>query len=340
MKKILFLGLIGAIGFLFTGCGNKQIQINAVAPASVPKALNYKDIAVLPIKRDNVGLTSILEQKLMNKEYKGNKIFHIVSRAEIKDILAEQEFSNSGAVNEEERIKMGNISGVDALIIGTVNDASESDLHTYKTKVVCSGEKCEKTVRVRISCINRTISLSSTLKMVDAKTGDLIVSKTFPESYIQRVCEDSYYSFPDTTVTLNRLAELSAERFVSLISPTSYKLTVAVVEEEPKIDLTSEEEKIAERAINRLDKKDYFGAEKLFKQLNSMTSYKSYIASFDLGVIEEAKGNYDKAEAYYRHCEELLSGDLSDNEELFDSLSRIKRLQKQQNLTLSQTKSL
>jgi len=324
--RIFSFLLVLSLGLLFNACGNKQISINAVQPASVPKALNYKKIAVIPFKNDNIGASSLLEQKLMNRTYNGENLFEVVNRSDIKDILTEQSFNNSQIVSEKDKIALGNISGVDALIVGSINNASVSDFYTTKTKTVCRGDKCSERVKVKVPCTNRTTTLNMTIKMVDVSTGDLVISKNFFQKNTQRVCQDSYYSFLNTDTVLYQMSEASINRFINMISPTNYKLSVVVVEDEPLIDLTGKQEDLVERAMNRLDKKDFFGAEKLFKQLNSETDYKSYIASFNLGVIEEAKGNYDNALSYYKHCKILLNDNLSDNPELLDAISRVRIL--------------
>jgi tetratricopeptide (TPR) repeat protein len=337
MKKIITLAAIAISTMFMTGCAEKHINIAGVRPAAVSEAMSYETLAVIPIKNDTYGLANKLEQLLLDKKYDGDKIFDLASRNEIYQIMKEQSFNNSGAVKEGDKINLGEIDGVDAIIFSTINDASVKDSYFYKIRTRCADRECKQLVKVRVNCTKRDYSTSATFKMVDVETSKIIISKTYTEKTARRICEDESYSFENTATVLGRLQERMALRFVNLISPTEYYVEATIAEDEPNYDLTSDQEDKIEKANIAFENKFYDKAEKLYKEVIKETKGKSYVATYNLGLVYEQKGKSNEALALYKRCIDLVD-DLSEVPELQESIHRVEVNQKSQKIVDEQVK--
>ncbi|KAG2737569.1 hypothetical protein P692DRAFT_20823697 [Suillus brevipes Sb2] len=68
----------------------------------------------------------------------------MVNRNEINQVIREQKFQNSGLIETEKIVEVGNLIGAEALISGSVRRPSMSDTHFYETRAECANRKCTK----------------------------------------------------------------------------------------------------------------------------------------------------------------------------------------------------
>ena len=115
-----------------------------------------------------------------------------------------------------------------------------------------------------------------------------------------------YDQLPDTMFHLKIMQERMVNDFIALISPTYYTIKARLAFKEPEIELTNQAEKTLEAGIEALKENHLSLAQKHFESVLNMTNHQSYVATHNLGLVYEAKGDFARANAFYQTCLTLL----------------------------------
>jgi len=228
----------------------------------------------------------------------------MVNRNEINQVIREQKFQNSGLIETEKIVEVGNLIGAEALISGSVRRPSMSDTHFYETRAECANRKCSELRYYDVHCTKRVIGLGADIKMIDVTQGDIIYSDSLLRNASFKHCNDDSRILPAKRDIAQRLAREMANDFTYKLTPHYVYFEVALIES-GDLDYTDTEEQLLENALeyikhNRLDK-----AERLLKELVDATQQQSYVAFYNLGVVKEAQGDFAKAKRYYEKADNL-----------------------------------
>ena len=303
MKKRYFIVLTLSI-VLFTGCAQK-VQIHALEPAQIDRAADTKKVAVSRFKNDRVGLSTKIEAKLSNVKIDGKNYFTMVSRNDLDKILREQKLQNSGLIETQDAVDIGELVGAEAIISGNVGNVTSQDSRFYERRVRCADLKCSKLQYYNVVCTKRVVGLSAELRMVDIKRGDIIYAETLTPTRSFKHCWDDSYPLPSAQMAGQDLAEKIAESFVYKLTP-HYRTFYVELLEEPDLDYTDAQEKLLEVSLKYIEQSRYDKAEKFLIDLIESTDMQSYVAFYNLGVIKEAQGKYAEAKEYYERADSLM----------------------------------
>lgn len=115
-------------------------------------------------------------------------IYTIVERSRIKNVVEEQKLSLSGFTEDSDAARVGELLGVDAMIIGTVHTNFEE---SYKTEDVhkLKGMKIKKTGTE--SCKIRKAEAHASYRILDFNTGEIILTKEVSRKKEDKKCGDS-----------------------------------------------------------------------------------------------------------------------------------------------------
>ncbi len=303
MKRYFLAFLLLSLSLFISGCAQK-VRIKALNPAQIDRATSTKNIAVIDFKNDRVGLGSKIESNLAKFRIENKKFFTMVSRSDINQVIKEQKFQNSGLVDTEDIVEVGSLIGAQALISGKVNRASMSDTRFYETRARCANKKCSELTYYNVGCKKRVVSLSAEIKMVDVLRGDIIYSDSLSRSATYKHCRDDSRPLPSKDSVAQRLAFSIANDFTYKLTPHYSYFEVELLED-PDLDYTDAQELLLDNALeyikhNRLDK-----AQRLLVELIDSTIQQSYVAFYNLGVVKEAQGQYEKARSYYEKADNL-----------------------------------
>lgn len=301
-KYFLFLFTILFIA-IFSGCSN-HVRLQALKPAEVDRATTTKNIAVVTFNNDRVGLSSKIESNLARHRVENKPFFTMVSRSDFRDIIREQKLQNSGLVDTQDIVEVGELIGAQAIISGNVGRASLSDSHFYKTRSRCVDKKCKEVYYYKVRCTERVISLSAEVKMVDVALGDIIYADDMVRSSTFYQCRGDTRTLPSKESVAQDLAASMAESFTYKLTP-HYKYFNVELLEKPDLDYTDEQEDLLENALKYIEHNRYDKASALLTELVDSTGQQSYVAFYNLGVVKEAQGNYDKARLYYERADNL-----------------------------------
>lgn len=137
--------------------------------------------------------TRLLSSDLMTYLVKTNK-FNVVERSRMKDILTEQEFSESGYISPESAVKMGQLIGADYFVMG-------------KIEMVKAGIKRKKIAYTDTVQSVYAGKMIVNVRIVDSRGGKIVAADKFTVEH-----EDK-----------NRKGELTADEFLEALKEKTVK---------------------------------------------------------------------------------------------------------------------
>jgi len=328
----LFVSLLFLLFFIFFNACTQRVQIKALEPAQIDRISQTKKLAVFDFNNDQVGLSRKIEAKLAGFRINGKKYFTIVSRTDLNMIIKEQKLQNSGLVNEEKSVQVGELIGAEAIISGNVRSPTKQDSCYYESRVRCADKKCKKLISYNVRCMKRIVGLSAEIRTVDVSKGDIIFADTFSKTKIYKHCSDDSRALPSTTIAAQNLAQEIANQFTYKLTP-HYRIFYVDLLDEPDLDYTDQQKELLKYALEYIKQTRYDKAEELLMRLIDATDAKSYVAFYNLGVIKEAQGKYEEAKEYYEHADHLM---IEPIEEINEAVNRINTLIEKRKKTLEQ----
>ena len=303
---------------LLTACSTTT-KIQYLEPSDIPHAAKLKQIAVNDFKDDSVGLTGRIESKLSQTTLNNKPYFTVLDRKNIQQLLNEQTFQHSGLTQEQKSVQLGELIGAQAFVTGEITSQTYQDSWFKKERSECIDKKCKEMRHYHVRCMNRSISLSANIQMIEVESSKIIYSDSISRSDRWERCPDRSYQFPDTSATWQSYAESIAREFVNKISPSYVYKSIKLIDE-PDIKYSDYQENTLENGIDFVESGRLDKAESLFSQLVFDTQSLSYAATYNLGVVKEAQGEYQEAKRLY-----LLSDQLQKEpvEEINQALIRI-----------------
>ena len=326
-----FIYLISFVLLFFSGC-SQVVNIRTLEPAEIDRVSDTKKISITSFADDRVGLSSKIETKLAHIRINGKNYFTIVSRNDFDKIIKEQKIQNSGLVDSSTAVNVGNLIGAQAIISGRVGRVGSEDTYYYEQRVRCADKKCKELVEYRVRCKKRLISLWAEIKMIDVAKGDIIYGDTFSRSRKYSHCSDDSRAIPSKSMVAQSLANSIADDFVYKLTP-HYRYFEVELLDEPDLDYTDKQERLLKVSLEYIEQARYDKAEKFLRELIDSTGSQSYVAFYDMGVVEEAKGKYKEAQEYYNRADSLM---IEPVDEINRAVIRIKNLIKQSKITQEQ----
>ena len=240
MKRVVYFGIL-TIVFL-SGCAQK-VGVRALEPAAVDRMATTKKVTVTYFDNDRVGLSEKIEAQLAGFRLDNKPYFTIVSRKDFNKVLSEQKLQNSGLVDPDKAVEVGNIIGAQAIISGRVSDPTSQDSYFYEKRVRCVDKKCKELVYYNVRCMKRVVGLSAEIRIVDVERSDVIYADTLQKGSTYKHCSDDSRAIPSTSMVTQNLARAIAEDFTYQLTP-HYKYFNVTLLEDPDLDYTDRQEKL------------------------------------------------------------------------------------------------
>ncbi len=336
MKKSVVFTLSVFAAATFFGCSAKKVTIKAQLPAETDSLTKKREIAVIPFKGDNINFSGRLETKLASVKVNGKPYFKVINRDKIGDILKELKFQSSELVGSKVA-KFGKLAGAKVIISGNVKTSTSSGSY-QKPEQVCSyydkKGRCLSYKTVYKTCRTADATLNTSINAIDVNTARVVDAVNISKTYHGDSCVDTGVSFfglgsskkfKTAQIALNDLADEAATDYVNRVAPHSVLLTVELMDKVESVDLNSRQEKLFENALTYIEHGRIKKAEYLLKKLNEETNEKSYEIAYDLGVVEEALGKLEEAQAAYKLADKIITDTGAEPNDLVDKA--IKRIQ-------------
>lgn len=222
-------------------------------------------------------------------------VFEIVERSQIAQVMQELQLAQTGVIDEAQAAQVGKMLGVDAIITGTVTASCED-------RWIKENRKDKKKGNYVVDCNKRAASAFATIRIIKVETGQVIGSKQALKKEEQKKCEGEYgKDLPTPETTVDNCLQVAAGELVNYFAPRFelQKLDFAKIE-------GNEYKRFAETAKNALDQYHLDNAYLQYAAIVEQDPY-NHSALFNVGVLEEAVGNYNLALEKYTMAAKLKS---------------------------------
>ena len=237
-------------------------------------------------------------------------VFEIVERNQMEQILREQTLGQTGLVDENQVISLGNMLGVQALIVGDVNYYHKLEDYEQEREKKKDGKK----IKVKVKCQRREVKISVRAKIISTETGQILGSTEQDETLKESKCEDSYGSLP----TMNEMIDNGLKNLCGKIA--NYFAPHYVMESYELEKIKDDKfKKNAEDAANLAEDLKIDDAYVIYKSIFDQDQYNPEVL-YNLGIMHEVVGNFSKAEEFY-----TMASQLKDEGKYRDALKRIEK---------------
>ena len=298
----------------FTGAGAKLSDMMVAA-------LLEKDRGVRRVSSGFIGMGS--KEGMSFQEGAFTNIFTVIERNEIERVMKEQALGQSGLLDDANAAQVGNILGVEAMIVGTVKiDCVQSWLRE---------ERKEGNASKKVDCEHMATSVSGAIRVVQVETGQVIASKESRRTHDQKACKGAALTDPSKPKSKSPFGGIGDlfkfDDNMKASSPEAaveFCLTEIVNDlvdyiapsfKEQKLEFANVEgdqfERMVETAKNALKSPSFDNLTTAYTQYAAIVDHDAYNhgAQFNLGVLYEAVGDYKKAKEKCDLAYSLKSGD-------------------------------
>ena len=249
--------------------------------------------------------------------------FAVIERSEIEKVMKEQALSQTGFIDDANAAQVGNILGVEAMIVGTVKiDCVQSWLRE---------ERKEGNAAKQVDCNHMATNVSGAIRIVHVETGQVIASKDSRRTHDQKGCEGVSLTDPSKPKSKSPFGGIGG--LFKLDKPSTASSPEAAVElclteivtelvdyiapsfQEQKLEFAGVEgdqfKRMIETAKNELKSPSLNNLNTAYAQYAAIVDQDAYNhgAQFNLGVLYEAVGDYKKAKEKYDLAYSLKSSD-------------------------------
>ena len=241
---------------------------------------------------------STREGKTFQKGGRTN-IYTVVERSQLESVLAEQNLSNTGIVDDAQAASIGQVLGIDAVILGSVS-YSYKDEPSQNPMVDLTGKTYTQ------YCTKRTVTAEARMKILDVTTGKIIGTKDKRSSTSESKCDDKRSGLTPVSAMADQCMKDLAFQLINYFTPY---FTYSKFEFE-KVKNKDFKEK-AKEAKDQCKNGDLSKAFPIFKASYYADPYNASAAK-NLGCLYDIVGNYEKAREYYLIAAEIDPSEYND----------------------------
>lgn len=316
--------------FLVIGCAttgkNEQSKTVIVAPTS-ELLKGVKKVAVLDFEgyEQEYAGQAVAADIIVKLTNLGR--YDVLEREQLKKILAEHALAMSGIVAPDTAIKLGNILGADALIMGKVvswtveeKEVMQEDWGKFLGVLV------DKNYDTRSPHMFRHAYVKVIIKVGNVEKGTIQTAGTF-EKRIKQVerMTDSYGKMRTKQELLQQCVDDIANQFLAGVTPAPTTKRATPVKETPKIQFYSGGSKYFKEAYKFAIRQLWPEAKELWEKALTESQEKENkkdVAGthYNKGLYYEAVPNYSKAEQEYK-----LAYEIENKDNYLDRLSCVRK---------------
>lgn len=270
MKKILNFYIFIFFTIYLTGCTQKLV-VSSYEPSKINTFSSNSLISVSDFLNDQHNFKLRLQNKMSQKS-----------------ILSKQYFKLSSTDNSSD-IK------IDGEVLQSI--ISHKDYHEERTK--CINSECKEKIKYKVRCFSKRYYLEVNININDLKSKDILYSNIFNNSTEQYYCFDNNNILKSDQEVFSNLADIVVDEFIYLISPNKivYKIEV---KDESDIKFDAVQKRLFEDSLAHLEKLNYNLAKDGFLELLEKVDNSCYATAYNIGLIYEVLGEYEKAKGFYK----------------------------------------
>ena len=280
---------------LFSGCSSKKLTVKTLYPSQIENE-KIHTIKVQPFYRDDINLTTNLENKISNKFIDNKKIFILTQNNLSTDAILSGEVSNS-TLNFHPYYR-------------TETDFSRCKYYRYDDKN--RTKECIEYRTRMIPCEKREYNVTTNVKLIKPSSSTIIFSKTYDKSNFDDICFDRHpygiYSDSKDKYRINSLlAEDIASDILDDISPHYVYYDLEIIDEldSDTLAFSKEQEERFEKIIELIESKNLDLAKTALEKLDNEFGQKSFEVTYNLALVYEAYNQLSFANELYHKARAL-----------------------------------
>lgn len=237
-----------------------------------------------------------------------NGHYTVVERNQLQKVMAEQQLSLSGAVDENQAVQIGKLAGVEALILGS-GGYTIKDIGKWEEKKIKDENDQERKVKVYKAI--RKVDLQLTYRIVNVTTGEIMASRNLTwANYTESGSKARYSDFAVDSIKANAIRNIPAWRPIvdRLVGRTTAQIVKQIaphyVVRRKKIENgKTPGMKAAIKYVKRNMWDDAKQSWEMVLQDRSEKAAKDHVsARYNLGIYYEINDDLDKAEQLFDQC--------------------------------------
>lgn len=244
------------------------------------------------------------------------KMFDVIEREQLYAVFKEQGIEDYNSIEEANALEIGKTLSVDAILVGSVS-------YTYNIKH--TKEKRERTYKNKPKkvwyedCSEVVFQANVNARIIRVSNSEIIESFTPTYEYKNSACEYNRKKLYTREQCLQTSFKYMSSTIARAFVPTfaSQKVELEKVKEKSI-------KKKADEAAKLADNYEFDEAYTIYKELYESDAYNPKLA-FNLGLLHEIHGNFEKASALYSIAQEINPKE----KEYTKGVSRINRMQSQ-----------
>jgi len=232
-------------------------------------------------------LFSSAKEGITFQDFIKTNIFTVVERSQLDKVLAEQNFSNTGLIDDNQATQIGALMGLDAIITGSVKITTkdEEKTNTYKDSNGISRKEY---------CTKRYVTTTVSMKILDVNTGQILGNKIVEYTATDNKCDKERSNLKSVSVLADDCILVNAVQLMYYFNPffVKYKFTF-------QKNSNKEFKSKTKEAENYLKNNDFESAFSIFKSIYDEDPYNAKMA-VNLGGIYFIYGDFQNALKYYK----------------------------------------
>jgi tetratricopeptide (TPR) repeat protein len=315
VRKMAFL-VFFAFSLTVIACAPPSVVINQLVPGNAPEAPKLRRVAVLPFDGPRgKEVAAELEAALSNIMIDGKQYFEFVDRMSVDKVLKEMNLSMTGLVDAATAVKVGKMTGAQGIYTGviTASRASDNSYRENRTRCVRTVTKYDKNNKpyeacgeqesYSVTCTKREAVFAFTPKLINVERGTVVYASNFDGKAQSAACRDSAKPLADGQELIDQARKIAMDKIRKDIAPYYVQKKVRLMDSDEGAS-----EPAAEKLKNGLDfaKQNRFDrACELWGEARRISPRAPAIL-YNLGVCQEAMGNYEEALALYTEADRQL----------------------------------
>lgn len=222
-------------------------------------------------------------------------VFNIIERSRLLQILDEQQLGAGGLLDQGQAAQLGQILGVQALIMGNVSYTyKDNDFQEERTYT-----KNKQQYTVYVKCRKRSVSATVRARIIGAESGQILGSKEATRSFEKKACEEDIGSLPPVSQMVETCLRELGWDVANYLTP---RYTLAEYELE-KID-NKQFKDLGEAAAKKAETLEVDDAYVIYQGIYDQDPYDPKLL-YNMGILHEVVGNYQKAKEFYEMALQL-----------------------------------
>jgi len=217
-------------------------------------------------------------------------IYQLVERSKLDKILQEQKLGASGVIDDSQAAEIGKILGLDAIIVGSVSFTHKDE--DKKTEIEDKNKK--KSISISRT---RTVTVEGRMKIISVTTAQILGTQNSTMSASDTKTDEKISGLSPVNELCDQALNRIAWNLVNYFAPSFNYATFEFKKIKAYKDKSSE-------AGDYIKQGEIDKAYKLYKAIYDADSYNP-AAAYNVGLLNEAVGNYDKALECFSVAKEL-----------------------------------